>query len=337
MSSRDRILLVNRTCLDVLEDHREWLAGLDVEVTADPSWHGITAAALDDVLKDADGVVGPSPLPLTPERMERARRLRVISLASSGFDSVDVVAATRMGIVVTIAPVPELAEVVADLTWGLLLAVARQIPLHDKQIRAGDLRRGMAHTPWRKTLGIVGLGHIGRAVARRAVGFEMTLLATEPLPDADFVARHDIQMVTLDELLSRSDFVSLHVRINDDTRRMIGRAELAKMPPTAFVVNTARRELIDEDALVERLSEGLLAGAGLDDPPARADSPLLGMDNVVLTTHLGNRARVGVDMVLRCAVQNAADVLAGKRCEFTVNPDVYRGTVRQPMLTRNRP
>jgi D-3-phosphoglycerate dehydrogenase len=264
--------------------------------------------------------------------MERAPHLRVISLAGSGYDTIDLAAATRQGIVVTNAPVREGSEVVADMAWGMLLAVARQIPHHDRRIRAGDLRRGTGTSPWRKRLGIVGLGNIGRAVARRAAGFEMDLLATEPRPDRDFVAKHNINLVELDELLARSDFVSLHVRLTDQTRKMIGPDELATMRPTAFLINTARRDLVDEDALVAALEAGQLAGAALDDPPGQPDSPLIGMDNVVLTTHLGNRAHLGVNAVFRCAVQNTVDVLIGGHSKYMVRSDVVRQRTSGPLV-----
>jgi phosphoglycerate dehydrogenase-like enzyme len=330
MTGRGRVLLLNPTCLEVVDAHREWLAGLDVKIEADPAWRTLTPAQYDALLGDTEAVIGPTPVALTPERMDLAARLRVISLASSGFDTVDIAAATERGIVVTIAPVPELGEVVADLAWGLLLAVAREIPLHDRQIRGWNLHRGMTGTPWRGTLGIVGLGNIGRATARRAGGFEMRVLATDPAPDRTFAAQHGIEIVPLDELLARSDFVSLHLRINEDTRHLIGAQQLACMRPTAFIVNTARRELIDEDALTQALLAGRIAGAGLDDPPANPDSPLLKMSNVVFTTHIGNRVRVGVDAVLQRAVQNALAVLQGRPCEFTVNPEVYGAPLRTP-------
>jgi D-3-phosphoglycerate dehydrogenase len=319
----------------VIEDHREWLNRLDVEIVADPAFGDVSAQRLETWVADASGIIVPAAAPITAKLMECAPHLRVISLAGSGYDSIDLAAATRQGIVVTHAPVREGAEVVADMAWGMMLAVARQIPYHDRRIRAGDIRRGMGTSPWQKKLGIVGLGNIGRAVARRSAGFEMDVLATEPLPDREFVAKHNINLVELDELLARCDFVSLHVRLTDQTRKMIGEDELATMRPTSFLINTARRDLVDEDSLVRALEAGRLAGAALDDPPGQPDSPLMGMDNVVLTTHLGNRARGGVNAVFRCAVQNTVDILIGGHSKYIVGSDVVRERTPGPLASHD--
>ena len=322
MSHRPRVLLLNATCLDVIRSHRDWLCDLPIDIIAEPTYRNVKEENLESLLADADGIIIPAAVPIRPEVMRAAPGLRVVSFAASGYDSLDVDAATKLGIVVTNVVVEEGSEVVADMAWGLMLAVGRQIPLHDRQIRAGNLDRGMGVTPWRKTLGIVGLGHIGRAVARRAAGFDMQLLATEPYPDRHFVERYHIELVELEELLARSDFVSLHTRLNEATQGMIGYAQLKQMKPSAFLINTARRELVHENDLDQALSENCLAGAGLDDPPADPQSPLLQRENVVFTTHLGNRARVGVDAVFRSAVQNAGDVLSGQECPSIVNPEV---------------
>jgi len=169
----------------------------------------------------------------------------------------------------------------------------------------------------------VGLGRIGKAVARRAAGFDMRILAVEPAPDAACVAQFGIQIVNLQTLLRESDFVSLHVRLDRQTERMIGAAELALMKPSAIIVNAARQQLIDENALADAILGGSLAGAGLDDPPTRPDSPLCGLPNVVFAPHHGNRAIEGVHAVFRCAIDNALAVLAGRRPELVVNPKVY--------------
>ncbi len=255
--------------------------------------------------------------------MERHRSLRAFSIAASGFEWLDVAAATRHGIVVTHAPAEAGSEVVADLAVGLMLAVARRIPHHDALLRAGSRERGMGVSLWRKTLGIVGLGNIGRAVARRARGFAMRILATDPTPDLEFAAAHGIKLVPLAELLRASDFVTLHTRLNDKTRGMIGARELALMKPSVFLINAARQELVDEAALAQALRAGRLAGAAMDDPPLDPRSPMLALPNFVCTPHLGNRAREGMDAVFRLAVENVLSVLGGERPASIVNPEVY--------------
>ena len=327
MSERPRLVILNPTCLDVLDAHRDYLDARGVRWTADPAFRSLRPEQVDDVLAGAEALILPAALRCLPlaEHMQRHKSLRVLSIAASGFDWLDVEAATHCGIVVTYAPVREGIEVVADMTWGLMLAVARQIPHHHRQIREGRHDRGMGVSVWGKTLGIVGLGRIGRAVARRAAGFEMRVLATEPDPDEAFVREHGIELTSLDELLRRADFVSLHVRLNPQTRGMIGTRELGLMKPSAYLVNAARAELVDDEALTAAIVGGRIAGAALDDPPlpTQAAGPLAELPNVVFTPHLGNRAIEGVHAVFRCAIDNALAVLDGRRPELVVNPEVY--------------
>jgi phosphoglycerate dehydrogenase-like enzyme len=214
-----------------------------------------------------------------------------------------------------------------------MLAVARQIPFHHQAIQEGRPDRGIGVSVWRKTLGIVGLGNIGKAVARRASGFEMRILATTRHPDEGFNRRYGIEVAALDRLLKESDFVSLHLRLNAETSGLIGERELALLKPSAILVNTARQQLVDEAALTKALLENRLAGAGLDDPPSLPQSPLLGLPNVVCSPHLGNRALEGMRAVFQAAVQDAVAVLNGRRPKYLLNPEVYDS----PALRARRP
>lgn len=323
--SKPRILILNGTCLDVVEANRAWLNSLDAEFVCDPAFRALTPQQADEALADADGLVLPSAVRTLPSRtqMETHTRLKVLSIAASGYDWLDVQAATDLGIVVPFAPVAEGAEVVADMTFALMLAAARQVPHHHQLMQAGRYERGLGVSLWKKTLGIVGLGNIGRAVARRAKGFDMNLLAVEPYPNADFVRQYGVKLTSLDELLRESDFVSLHVRLDENTRNMIGPRELAMMKPSAFLVNAARQELVDEAALTEALLAKRLAGAAIDDPPQQKNSPLFTLPNFVCAPHLGNRAVEGVTAVFKAAVQQAVDVLRGRKPALLVNPKVY--------------
>lgn len=330
MSLRPRIVILNGTCLDVLEEHRAYLDAQEWEWVAEQSFRSLRSDEFDAVVHGAHALILPTAIRNLPlaEHMERHTSLRVLSIAASGHDWLDVASATRHGIVVTYAPVREGAEVVADMTWGLMLAVAREIPQHHQQICRGCYDRGMGVSVWGKTLGIVGLGNIGRRVARRAAGFQMKVLATETNPDRVFLAEHRIDLVELDDLLRESDYVSLHVRLDEHTWGMIGARELGLVKPSAFLINTARIELVDQEALTEAVLSHRIAGAALDDPPSRPDSPLLGLPNVVFTPHLGNRAIEGVHAVFRCALDNALAVLMGRRPEYVVNPEVYDKPLR---------
>lgn len=325
MKTRPRIVLLNPTCLDVLAPLRGWIDSLGVEFVAEESIRTLHDGDVDRVFAGADALIVPAIIRTLPhaEHMERHKSLKVLSIAANGYDWLDVAVATRHGIVVTNAPAREGIEVVADLAFGLMLAVARQIPHRNRLVQAGVSERGIGTMLWGKTLGIIGLGNIGKAVARRARGFEMKVLAASRTPDTTFARDHGIEIVSLEELLRRADFVSLHVRLDDSTRGMIGRRELGLMKPTAFLVNTARDTLVDEAAMETAVLNGKIAGVAMDDPPSKKDSPLLKLPNFVCTPHIGNRAREGMEAVLRLAVENAVKILRGERPQYVVNPEVF--------------
>ena len=329
-----RFLVLNHSSLDLLESHRGWLASQGVELLGEPSFKQLEPERLEELLAGVQAVVGPpaAKVRLLARHMAANPTLQVISLASSGYETEDMAAATDHGIVVTRAPMRSLAEIVADYTWGMMVAVARQIPHHDRLLQAGQAQRGLGAALWGKTLGIVGLGHIGRCVARRAIGFEMKVLAAEIQPDHDYNRRHSIESVSLAELLRRSDFVSLHVRLTPENYHLIGARELSLMKSTAYLINTARQQVVDEAALTEAILAGAIAGAAIDDPPEVPDSPLLGLPNVVFTPHIGNRVLESMDAVCRHAYQSAIDVIRGwARPQFVLNPQVYEtGRLRAP-------
>jgi phosphoglycerate dehydrogenase-like enzyme len=328
-----RFLILNGSCLDRLEVHRPWLEQQAVEIVGHPSFKKLTMDQLDGLLPGVHAVIGPAAaaVQLLPRHMEMTPTLQVISLASSGYEWVDRDAATRYGIVVSFAATRSLSEMVADHTWGMMLAAARQIPYHHMQLQAGNRQRGLGSALWGKTLGVIGLGRIGRCVARRAIGFEMKVIACEINPNRAYMREQDIELVSLDELLRRSDFVSIHVRLEPSTYHMIGARELALMKPTAYFVNTARQQLVDEAALAQAILDGRIAGAAIDDPPELPDSPLLHLPNVVCTPHIGNRVTESVDAVCEYAYQAALEVLRGDRQpELLRNPEVYQGPLRAP-------
>jgi len=325
MNRKPRLVILNPTCLEVLDAHRARLDSLGLDWHGDSGFGTLCESDVEGLLEGADALILPSVIRDLPraEHMRRHASIKVLSIAASGYDWLDVKAATENGIIVTNAPVRAGVEVVADMTWALLLAVARQIPHYHQRVCARNYERGMGVAAWGKTLGIVGLGQIGRAVARRAEGFQMRVLATEPQPDLVFISKHGIQLVPLETLLRESDFVSLHVRLDASTRGMIGARELGFMKPTAILINAARQQLVDQAALAEAILNGRLAGAGLDDPPAQPDSPLCSLPNVVFAPHHGNRAIEGVHAVFTAAIDNAVAALSGRRPEWVVNPDVY--------------
>jgi D-3-phosphoglycerate dehydrogenase len=258
-----RIAVLNGTCLDVSEDHRCEIKSRDCELLADQRYRSISLGDTVEIIRTCDAIVGPAEadcgLPFD-EHLREMPRLRCVAIAASGYDDFDVEAATRNGVVVTNAPVREGAEVVADMAIGLMLAVCRQIPYHHTLLSRGDGSRGTGTSMFGRTVGIIGLGKIGRHVALRVKGFHMLILASEPVPDERFVAEHEIELVSQDELLRRADFVSLHVRLNDQTRNLISYEQFALMKPTAVLINTARKDVVYEPALVEAIQRMQIGG-----------------------------------------------------------------------------
>ncbi|MFQ5626322.1 MAG: 2-hydroxyacid dehydrogenase, partial [Methyloligellaceae bacterium] len=314
--------------LGVIDVHRAWADDQQIELIGDPSLKNLSDKQIGLLFAGVHAVILPAPFCFEDRHMAGAETLQVVSIAASGYEWMDIEAATRHGIVVTHAPVREGAEVVADLTWGLILGAARRIPYHDRAVRNGEYARTMGTGVFNKTLGIVGLGNIGKAVVRRAIGFGMQILATDPKPDKEFVRQYSVKLVTLTQLLAQSDFVSLHVRLSAQTEGMIGSRELALMKRQAYLINTARGGLVNEAALYSALTSGQLAGAAMDDVPSKKDVPLLKCDDFICTPHLGNFATEGVNAVFRCALENALAVVQGRRPRAVLNPEVYDGRLR---------
>lgn len=282
----------------------------------------LTADEMLPLVRDVDAIIAGG------ERIDErviaaAPRLRIISRHGVGHDNVDVAAATRAGVAVTITPGTNHVAV-AELALGLMVALARRIvPMREALLRH-DWTRNPGTELAGKTLGIVGLGRIGRALALRANAFEMKIIANDVALDGEFARRHDLRDVPLDPLLASSDYVSLHAPALAGSRPLLGAREIGLMKPTAYLVNTARGSLVDEAALLNALREGRIAGAALDvfaqEPPY--GSPLLAQPNVLATPHVGGTLESGSRTAL-LATQNALQVLAGERCRHTVNPEVY--------------
>ncbi len=224
----------------------------------------------------------------TDRVLEKLPELRVIARAGVGFDRVDVASATRRRIPVTITPTAN-HDAVAEHTLALLLAVAKDVINNHSHVRSGEWAPLLTRPVRGMTLGIVGLGRVGRSVALRAAAFGMKVLATDEKPDRDFARAHGVELVSLDELLARSDYVSLHCPLSASTRQMVQAETFAKMKPGSVLINTARGQIVVETDLVEALRSGQLSAAGLDvfekEPPDPAN-PLFQLDNVVLSPHL---------------------------------------------------
>ncbi len=258
-------------------------------------------------------------------------QLKVVSNMAVGYDNVDVAAATARGIPVGNTP-GVLTETTADMAFALLMAAARRIVEGADYVRAGRWHTWsptllLGYDVYGATLGIVGMGRIGQAVARRAAGFNMQIVYFDPYCNAGRVPFvNAAPRCTLDDLLAEADFVSLHVPLTNETYHLIGAKALAKMKPTAVLVNTSRGPVVDSDALYEALKEGRIAYAALDvtDPePLPADHKLLTLPNCLVVPHLGSASHATRTRMAVMAAQNLLAGLRGRRLPHCVNPEVY--------------
>jgi len=285
--------------------------------------------------RDADALVTSSS-PVTRGVMGALEGLKVVARTGVGYDVIDVRAATELGVVVVNIPDIWVREV-ANHALALLLAWNRKIITLDRQVHAGvwsagvpGERTGALHG---ETVGIVGLGNIGSAFARRVAAFETKVIAHDPYVDDARFAALGVERVSLEALAERADYVSVHTLLNEGTRHLIGEAFFRRMKPTAILINTSRGPVVDEAALAEALAEKRLAGAALDvweQEPIAADNPLLRMDNVIATPHAAYFSTAAVAQVPRRCGEELARALTGLRPLNVVNPEVYApGAVRR--------
>jgi D-3-phosphoglycerate dehydrogenase / 2-oxoglutarate reductase len=288
----------------------------------------LTEADLLEQLPTCDSIIAGGEV-ISAAIMDAAPRLRAIARTGVGYDAVDVEAATARNIVVTITPGAN-QDAVAEQTFALLLGLVKDVLSHDRAIRAGIWNRTPLPRAIRgRTLGLVGMGRIGRAVATRAVAFGMRVVAFEPVADAEFDARYGINRVSFDELLALSDVVSLHLPLLEATKGLFNASTYSKMKPGSMLINTARGGLIVETDLVDALRSGHLAGAGLDvfqrEPP-EPDNPLWTLPNVILTPHMAGVDELGMadmaEMAARCLVELSQGVWP---TACVVNPQVAPG------------
>jgi D-3-phosphoglycerate dehydrogenase len=226
-------------------------------------------------------------------------------------DHIDLTAAARRGVVIANC-LGTNDQSVADLTIGLMISIARNIPSVDSKVRHGGWGAHAGNELWKKTIGLVGLGRIGRGVAKRALGFDMKVLAYDPYVKSGDVEQ-GISLVSFDEVLKEADYISLHAALSEETRHMVGAAQLKSMKPTAYLINTARGALVDEVALYDALAQKQIAGAALDvfneEPPK--DSPLLQLENLVITPHIGAHTRESIERMGVMAAGNVLQTLQG--------------------------
>ena len=292
----------------------------DIIISPDPS-----AATVGKLMREADALILRTATTVTADMISAAPKLKVISRTGGGLNNVDIDAATAHGVVVAGVKGPQ-DRFVAEHTIALMMSLSKQLPYLDASTRKGNFKSRFEYKPMGldgKRLGLVGLGRIGKIVASVAIALGMEVWAFDPYIKAQDLAGSSIHLSTdLDELIRTADFLSLHIPATAETNNFMNAARFAMMKPTAFFLNTARGELVDEIALIEALKHGTIAGAGLDvlahEPPDTAN-PLMQMDKVILTPHTAGLTKEGVIQLAVGAALNALAVLEGNAPSFSGN------------------
>ena len=301
-------------------DGIEVVARYELARTRDP---GVVADGLAGAWAAVAGVE-----PYTRSVFAAVPELRAVFRWGTGSDAIDIAAATEAGVAVITTPGVN-AEAVADMALALMLACIRRLPDLDRGVRSGTWRPdGPTRDLAGATVGVVGLGAIGRAVTRRLRGFGCRVLALEPYPDQDFCAQYEVELTDLESMLPRIDVLTLHAPANRGSRGLIGAPELRALPRHAVVINTARGELIDQAALAAALSDGDIAAAGLDvfaHEPLALDDPILRAPNTIFTGHVSSYTELGLERTKQALIANVQAVLSGRLPESCLNPEAWGG------------
>ncbi len=283
---------------------------------------GIKPEELISIIGDYEALVVRSQTQVTAEVIAAGEKLQVIARAGAGTDNIDMLAATRRGILVVNAPTGNTISA-AEHTIALMLALARHIPQANALLKSGVWQRNnfMGTEVRDKTLGIIGLGNVGSEVARRARGLQMRLIGYDPFISVDHAKKLQVELVSLEQLLRESDFITLHLSLTPSTEELIGDKELALMKPTVRIINCARGKLIDEKALAKAVKEGRVAGAAIDVFPKEpaTESVLFGIDNIIVTPHLGASTAEAQAAAAKDVAEQIIAVFNGRLARYAVN------------------
>jgi D-3-phosphoglycerate dehydrogenase len=257
--------------------------------------------------------------PITKRVIDNASKLKVISKYGVGVDNIDLESAKERNILVTNTPNAN-SNAVAELTLGLIISVLRSISLSDRRVREKKWDRFIGYELYGKTLGVIGTGSIGKRVIKLLRGFDLNILCYDKFPDYELAEKENLKYVNFDELLKRSDIITIHIPLTEETRHLISERELSLIKKTAVIINTSRGGIINERYLYKFLKEGKIYGAGLDvledEPPQ--NSPLIELDNVVITSHIGAHIQESIENMAFMAIDNLISVLKGKEPKYRV-------------------
>lgn len=312
----DKVLVTNASFAKYSTRAQNILEGYGLEIIRpkQPVTEEDLLSNLDDVVAIITGLE-----PISKNIINSAPRLKVIVKHGIGVDNIDLDAAKEKGVIVANSPGTN-REAVADLVFGLMLSLARNISKSDSQVRAGQWPKVFGQSVYGKTLGIIGLGAIGKSMVKRARGFDMKVIAFDNYWDKEYADANGVIYSDIEGILKEADFVSLHIPLTDETKNLISMNQLNMMKPTAYLINASRGGVVDEEALCKALSEGRIAGAGLDvfssEPPI--NSPLLGLENVILTPHMGGFTDGALGLTSEFVAQVVIDVLEGKEIKSRI-------------------
>jgi D-3-phosphoglycerate dehydrogenase len=314
MAEKRKVLITDSVSKSIIDIFPE-----DIEVEFNDN---LKPDEMVSVIGEYDALIVRSQTSVTSDIIDAGKKLQVIARAGVGTDNVDVDAATRCGVVVVNAPTGNTVSA-AEHTIALLLALARNIPQANVSLKGGAWKRSefMGTELRGKTLGIIGLGNVGSEVAKRAQSFEMRLLANDPLVSVEYAEKLQVELVDLTELLEEADFITLHLPLTPQTRNIIGAKELAKCKPSARIINCARGGLIDEKALVKAIRAKKLAGAAIDvfEKEPCTQSILFGVDNIIVTPHLGASTTEAQVLAARDVAEQIVDVFRGQPARSAIN------------------
>lgn len=289
------------------------------EVIYNPYGRALSSKEVAELIGDCDGYIAGVD-EIDAAALANANQLKVIARYGVGVDKVDLDAAKQFGVTVTNTPLAN-AQSVAELALGLTLSLLRQIPIATQQTHRGEWPRIKGLSLEEKTVGLIGFGMIGKKYAQLLDGFGCQILAFDLYPDVEAAQKLGVVLTTIEDLVKRADIISLHLPSNEKTRKLVNRDLLTAMKPGAYLINTSRGEIVDEEALAEALESGHLAGAGLDvlcDEPPAANNPLLQMENVLITPHSGAHTDGATNSMGWTALEDCLAVLAGEAPKFKV-------------------
>ena len=308
---KKKILITPKSFFRAKDKADEIFSQYDLEIVENNTGKTLTKQQMLELCSDVDGViVGLDPM--DKEVLRNARKLKAISKYGVGLDNIDLNVAQELGIKVRRAEGANTRSV-AELAIGLFFALSRNIPKAVINVKDGRWDRAIGTEIGAKIVGIIGFGAIGRDVARMASGLDMEIMAYDPyFSDAELTKAMDVKMTNMDEILEKADFITLHLPLNEETNKIINSKTLSKMKQTAYLVNTARGELVDEDALYNALKNGIIAGAAQDvfshEPPDKQNK-LLALDNFILTPHIGAYTKEATERMVATSAKNLIEML----------------------------